>query len=184
MTDIHLVGGLETRVSSILRFRAAVQYERSRNQAIFLPEDSTGLFRPSYDDRVWSFGVVAGVEGRWAETDEGAASVTIRRTRRAGSDGSVPYVPDLLGELWYRHIFPAGFRAGASMELVGSRWTDLANQESLNAYLDIGLKAEYIGLPGFVFGVSVTNILGGDTTWWRGYAGTPASIEAELSYRW
>jgi hypothetical protein len=151
---------------------------------MFLPADSTGLFRPFYDDTIWSVGVIAGLEGRWGDADQGAASVTIRRTRRAGTEGSVPYVPDLLGEVWYRHTFPMGFRAGADMELVGSRWTDLLQQESLGAYLDIGLKAEYIGLPGFVFGVSASNVLGGDTTWWRGYVGTPASIETHLSYRW
>jgi hypothetical protein len=183
-TLTHLVAGADYRPDPGLRSGVFVRYDRIKNMPVFVDKDSAGFWTPFYSDRV----TVIGLEGNLAidisDKDMINVSLVVRRTKDTATDLTVPYQPDLELDVQSVHRFPSGLRLMPNMRLIGSRYTDPENQRALPAYLDIGLRMEYIVTPSFRLSFSLGNIVDADRTLWEGYAGIPRTAELGAEYTW
>jgi hypothetical protein len=97
---------------------------------------------------------------------------------------SIPYYPKWESSLNYGYDFKMGFSTQASLYYTSKRFTDLINTQSLNSYIDLGLKFSYRIMQGFFITLEMNNLLNNENYNWFRYKDLPLNVTGGIRVTW
>ena len=98
-------------------------------------------------------------------------------------DGNkIPYYPDFSVSASYGYDFNNGLLGKIIAEYQTKRYTDLENQNALEAFFDLGLLLQYRFENNIMLSVQLQNILNNNKFIWQGYQEKPFDITFGASY--
>jgi hypothetical protein len=98
-------------------------------------------------------------------------------------DRFIPYNPRVKTSLQYGYNFDFGLKTEASLEYAAGNYFNLSNTQKTD-YVDLGLKFSYEIISDFYFTVKLSNLLGDDIYYWKGYKEPPFDLVAGFRYMW
>ncbi len=111
------------------------------------------------------------------------ATAELNDTRNSANN-MVPYYPRAKVTLNYGYDFDFGLNANANLEYLSGMYVDIQNQNSLNSYINLGLKFGYKIKSNFYLTLTISNLLNHNNYLWQGYKELPIDFEAGLNYKW
>ena len=103
---------------------------------------------------------------------------------RDTSNNFIPYSPRSEVNLNYGYYFDFGLHPEINFDYNSQSYSDLANTNTVNSYIDLGLKLTYRLMPKFYLSLKASNLLNHQNYIWNGYKERPADLTVGLNYRW
>lgn len=164
--------------------RVSVGYEQVLRYPIAVESAAGGLWNVEYFGRTRILSFEGELFARITDRDDLGASVTVRSSRNSVTQAAIPYLPSVSLSTLYQHRFPFDLTVGASLQLIGERYTDLSAMSTLDPVTVLDLKGEFMIIRPLSVALMFNNILDRKQTLWDGYSGIGRNIAVSLSYTW
>ncbi|MFA8344053.1 MAG: hypothetical protein ACEPO8_13860 [Rhodothermaceae bacterium] len=100
------------------------------------------------------------------------------------NDDKVPYHPTFSGQLNYSYLTRIGLEINPKLKLYSGAYTDIANKNKLDTYIDLGVKFKYMLLKNLAATLEINNIANSKNYIFNGYEEKPMDIILGIDYRW
>ena len=158
-------------------------YSKSDNYSYFADNVTGGFFNINTADDVENFngGIYAifhlGPMGKFYGSVNFASS-------KFSNDKYVPYHPKGYGQLSYFYEFTNGIEINPKVLFATGSYTDAANTNELDSYIDLGLTVKYKLLKNLSVKADFNNIINSENYIYKGYKEKPLDIILGIEYRW
>ncbi|GAB4295191.1 MAG: hypothetical protein Kow0098_17320 [Ignavibacteriaceae bacterium] len=103
---------------------------------------------------------------------------------RDSANNFIPFNPSVLASAQYGYKFENGFYPSIKLEYYSVSYADLENLISIDPFINLNLKLEYLLNEKFSLIFSANNLLNKDNVRWIGYQTRPVDFIAGISYKW
>jgi len=100
------------------------------------------------------------------------------------NDKKVPYHPDFSGQLNYSYLTRIGLEINPKLKIYSGVFTDVANKNKLDTFIDLGIKFKYLLLNNLAATLEINNIVNNKNYIFNGYKEKPVDIILGIDYRW
>lgn len=103
---------------------------------------------------------------------------------RDTAENNIPYIPSINAKLSYTYNFNNGITSELLTSYQSERFTNLINNESLEGFLNLGLKLTYKMSENFFLTCEFMNLLNKENYLWKNYQDLPLNISFGIKHKW
>jgi hypothetical protein len=178
----QIIAAVKIEYKRLIDFYGGVKYLSSRNFPYFTDELSTGIFSLKNSDAK-SFSLFFNIGFQPGEFGYFYTETIFSKTIDT-LDNDLPYYPSITALLTYGYKFDFGLKADLKLNYRSKSFADIQNRITLDAAVDISLKAAYKMSENLELTGEIWNILNKKQFIWKNYQELPLDVLFGINYRW
>ncbi|MFZ1976397.1 MAG: tetratricopeptide repeat protein [Bacteroidota bacterium] len=175
--------GVESQWSDGLKSRVTAGVESSSDY-LFFAQSPQGVWEVIPSGRTTLLTFRAEMVAKFLANDYFASGIILRSAENSTFGSSLPYKPKIEWTGLAEHRFLSVFKISTTFRLLGSRRSDILNEEYLPAFFVLNVSGEYYLLQTLAMQLDLMNVTNKRYELWRGYQEFPLTCSIGLKYRW